>query len=84
MALTVNPRPYKRVGSPFTFANLYKEYARFHTDANNALIHIMFIPVILGCFNGVAEHYPAINILKCDFNQSPPSFEFGQFNALPR
>ena len=50
------PKEYKarEAGeSIFSFRNFYIEYARFHRDEMNKLIHFMFIPVIGVTFQGI-------------------------------
>lgn len=37
----------------FCFSNFYIEYARFHSDDANILIHLIFVPIILWSLNGM-------------------------------
>ena len=88
MQKIVIPKEYKREAgsSTFTFANLYCEYARFHSDEVNTLIHLIFIPSILFSFLGMAPHFSILNILRIDMSDPSggASFQLGSFDAFPQ
>lgn len=41
----------------FSFKAFYINYARFHSDKTNVLIHLLFVPIISFTLLGVLEHY---------------------------
>lgn len=55
--LPTEPREY--IPDPkeprFTFKHFYIQYARFHSDESNILIHLVFVPIISFSVFGLVE-----------------------------
>ena len=51
------PMKYQRKPeeSMFAFKNLYCEYARFHMEPTNQIIHMIFIPLLIFSINGLFQ-----------------------------
>ena len=61
--LKITPLAYngpKEGESIFTFKNFYIEYARFHRNETNKLIHFLFIPLIATTMTGLVFYNPMI------------------------
>ena len=65
--------------SIFSFKNFYIEYARFHRDETNKLIHIVFIPIIVATFMGWGYYQDWMNKCQIDYSFENFSIKIGRF-----
>ena len=79
----MTPKEYKlEAGEPIvTFNNFFTEYSRFHMDETNTIIHMLFIPVLVGTIMGIMQHCKPFYSYGLQINMTgeSPTVEFGHF-----
>lgn len=82
----VTPKAYTlpEGGERLSFAHIYTEYSRFHSDEANIVIHCIFVPLIMFSMCGLFQHFQCMNILKLDFSGEAalPTISFGSFKPI--